>query len=212
MTQGSVTVQDTLDRLRSKITSGKYMPDGKVGTYISLKAELGVPEKKLKAAIAVLQAEAVLIVQKGRGGIFLANRPDVRFCPIGDHYASLDNFGPTKKSYKNPEGRQAYCIPCSQLNSQLRFHHMTAEEYSRRLKEQDGKCPICDEYMPRPEIDHDHDCCPNGQSCGKCTRSLLCKDCSRTIGWSRDNAGRLLAAAAYVLRHKEVVSSAVASE
>jgi Recombination endonuclease VII len=72
---------------------------------------------------------------------------------------------------------------------------------------------LLSEGLVKPEIDHDHECCPGrGRTCGKCNRALLCTDCNRMIGWSRDNADRLMAGAAYVLQWKGVVSGAVAFE
>lgn len=125
-------------------------------------------------------------------------------CPIFTETKPLEDFG-TSAGKRATYGRQAYCKPCAKLNSQLRWHNMTIEQYYNLLIAQEGKCRICQEYMLKPEIDHDHGCCSEGRSCGRCTRGLLCRDCNRTIGWARDDPDRLMAAAAYLLQSKGVM-------
>lgn len=200
---------DALTALRNKIARNDCLPDGKLGTYLSLRSELSIPEKKLSAALQVLQAEGLVEIRKGRGGIYLADRPAIRFCSIGEHYVPLGGFAKTKVSAKNPEGRQAYCQECARLNSQLRWHNMSLPEYRQRLIDQGNACASCgDEFLEGSReihIDHDHACCPEGRSCGKCTRALLCRRCNQTVGFSGDDVARLLAAANYLRQYKEVV-------
>lgn len=200
---------DVLTALRDKIARNDCLPDGKLGTYPSLKEELSVPEKKLAAALQVLRAEGLVEIRKGRGGIYLADRPAIRFCSLGGHYVALEGFAKSKVSAKNPEGRQAYCQECARLNSQLRWHNMSLAEYRQRLLDQANACASCgDAFLEDARaihIDHDHSCCPGGRSCGKCTRALLCRRCNLTVGFSGDDVARLIAAANYLRQYKEVV-------
>lgn len=49
-------------------------------------------------------------------------------------------------------------------------------------------------------IDHDHDCCPGGNSCGSCLRGILCKSCNSGIGYLGDDPQAALRAAKYLRR------------
>jgi hypothetical protein len=67
------------------------------------------------------------------------------------------------------------------------------------------KCEICEtETSPNKggfHIDHDHSCCPNKKSCGKCVRGLLCQKCNSVIGFANDDPEILKAAISYLERY-----------
>jgi Pyruvate/2-oxoacid:ferredoxin oxidoreductase delta subunit len=62
---------------------------------------------------------------------------------------------------------------------------VTSEWYDKQLKEQHGKCAICervDNYSRLSfAIDHDHKCCDRKSGCEKCVRGLLCTICNATL-------------------------------
>lgn len=65
----------------------------------------------------------------------------------------------------------------------------------------DGACRACGAaYGPRTSIDHDHACCPVGNSrkCGHCNRGLLCHGCNVALGIVNDDPERLRALLAYL--------------
>ena len=71
------------------------------------------------------------------------------------------------------------------------------------------ECQICGRTdsgdFPRGfwAIDHDHSCCSQGgKSCGKCVRGVICVQCNSGLGHFMDNPDVLLAAAAYLISHK----------
>lgn len=75
-----------------------------------------------------------------------------------------------------------------------RWRNMTPEEFDALLASQGGGCGLCGKKPPaegrRWPVDHDHDCCPDTKSCGRCTRGILCHTCNigmgavdRTPGW-----------------------------
>ena len=57
---------------------------------------------------------------------------------------------------------------------------ITEEQYNNLLIEQGNACAVCKVEFTEalwPNVDHDHNCCPQTKSCGKCLRGLLCSNC-----------------------------------
>ena len=69
----------------------------------------------------------------------------------------------------------------------LRRYSLSEEKYSELLDSQGGCCAICltpaTKFKKRLHVDHDHNCCPSGHSCGKCIRGLLCPICNRFLAY-----------------------------
>lgn len=68
---------------------------------------------------------------------------------------------------------------------------ITEEQYQELYEAQDRRCYLCQRAKgtgrKRLAVDHDHSCCPEPPTCGRCVRGLLCKTCNRMIGHLRDN-------------------------
>lgn len=191
-------ISEAAARLTERLEQGDYPQSGKLGTYKSFKQELKLPEKAIKEVLSLLLKQNSIVVTSE--GVFINPKPQGKVCFICKEFKIFDFFGTNKG--KRSGGYQAYCKDCTRLNSQLRWHSMTLDEYNRRLEEQNNKCASCHDEMTTPEIDHDHNCCPNGRSCGKCTRGLLCTNCNRLLGWSRDNPVKLQACASYLIAYQ----------
>lgn len=107
----------------------------------------------------------------------------------------LDNFAKGKGS----DGKHSWCRTCvsenrkqsyqtnpesrlkDQLWSRYRLRH---DNFLQMLKDQNGKCPLCDNLLKEDyAIDHDHSCCSGRNSCGKCIRGVLCGPCNRALGF-----------------------------
>lgn len=71
-------------------------------------------------------------------------------------------------------------------------------EYEAMLAAQDSKCRGCGRSDVKLHLDHDHSCCQELPTCGKCNRGLLCDRCNRGIGFLQDDPAILKALAAYL--------------
>lgn len=120
---------------------------------------------------------------------------DLIHCRRCNNYLDKENFTPHKTgSYKGKQYfNYSYCKECSiymgHLNSYRKYGGMTPEDYLRLEAEQGGVCKICgnDNNGKRLMVDHDHNCCPGANTCGKCTRGLLCKNCNWALGNAKDD-------------------------
>jgi Recombination endonuclease VII len=76
----------------------------------------------------------------------------------------------TKDWRANPENRDKI------LNHRLKKYGITAEDYYKKLQQQNGVCAICGRLpqSKRLRVDHDH---INGK-----IRSLLCMNCNTKLG------------------------------
>lgn len=77
-----------------------------------------------------------------------------------------------------------------------RRYGMHAEEYRRRVDEQQGRCAVCGDEPgegKRLHVDHDHE--------SGAIRDLLCGPCNQAIGLARDSSARLRAMADYLDSH-----------
>ena len=77
---------------------------------------------------------------------------------------------------------------------------ITVEKYKGILSSQKGQCAICRKEPTGKmlAIDHDHKCCKDKTSCGKCVRGLLCYKCNQLIGYANDSVKTLQSAVKYL--------------
>lgn len=133
------------------------------------------------------------------------------------------------KTAKTKDGRYGECKVCNRtrarewqrrmratdprqaVSASIRSRHgITLDQYEELLASQGGRCAICGTTEPggrgtRFAIDHDHACCPDTGSCGKCVRALLCSGCNTGLGQFGDDVDRMLAAVAYLLSRQNVL-------
>ena len=143
-----------------------------------------------------------------------------KWCPKCEKWLPLDDF--SKKPSNQPSGRSAYCKPCSSTyNTKIYsqnpnhkahqrdymrhyYYGVKAEQFQELWKRQDGRCAACGDPLEVPYIDHDHACCPQQKSCGKCIRGLLCRGCNFGLGAFHDSIVRLQGAIDYLSRIKAI--------
>lgn len=87
--------------------------------------------------------------------------------------------------------------------NRLRKYNITQEQFEDLWRAQNGECAICtrefeDGDKRSVHIDHDHQCCPAGSSCGECIRGLLCMNCNLLLGYAGDSIDILLIAIDYL--------------
>jgi hypothetical protein len=80
---------------------------------------------------------------------------------------------------------------------------LSDEQYQAMIVRQGGLCALCGGPPGRRQlaVDHDHACCPDRDSCGKCLRELLCDRCNPLLGYAHDDIAVLEAAIAYLKKH-----------
>jgi hypothetical protein len=80
--------------------------------------------------------------------------------------------------------------PLKQRDRHLRRRYgITLEEMTALLAEQGG-CATCGSTTSGGKnwhVDHDHSCCDDRTSCGKCVRGVLCHFCNLALGAIRDS-------------------------
>lgn len=101
-----------------------------------------------------------------------------------------------KKYYsENPEKMRERNNSNSRPN--WKRHKMTESDFNKFLNKYDGKCHAC-KTNEAINIDHDHECCPNNFSCGKCVRGLLCHNCNTALGLLKDNKQKVIGLLNYI--------------
>lgn len=76
-------------------------------------------------------------------------------------------------------------------------YSLTPGQYDAMLEAQGGHCLTC-EATEGLVVDHDHACCPDQKSCGKCVRAILCNGCNTALGMAKEDATRLRKLADYI--------------
>lgn len=75
----------------------------------------------------------------------------------------------------------------------IKRYGISIEDYDKMYESQEGKCSICNEFLPVLHVDHNHDT--------SAVRSLLCGSCNRGLGLFKESATILRRAAKYLERH-----------
>ena len=120
-------------------------------------------------------------------------------CPRCAVEKSTTDFG---TSTNRTDGLRVYCTDCTRIID--REYYDKDREKAAAIKRRYG-CAICG-HTPEPDerslaVDHDHSCCKGKENtCGRCTRGLLCGSCNKALGLLGDNLSTVLAAAEYLTK------------
>lgn len=119
-----------------------------------------------------------------------------KLCNTCDQWFPVAKY--TKVS-RSRDGLSASCKNCTLLSSRLNRYKLTVDQLEALEKGQKFKCAICKVSIKEGySVDHDHACCPNTYTCGKCIRGLLCGPCNTLLGMAKDSIDTLNAAVAYL--------------
>lgn len=117
-------------------------------------------------------------------------------CSKCSEWKSAEEFSADAGSSDN---LRSSCTTCERERKLIARYGITLDQYYDILNRQNGVCAIClKESEKSLHVDHDHDCCPGRNSCGKCVRSFLCSNCNTAIGLMDDSPDRLMDAAIYL--------------
>lgn len=101
-------------------------------------------------------------------------------------YRNSERHSSTKKAAgKRWRSRNATSLKASSRRQKLmKLYGITEERYEQMLREQDGKCALCDRATLPLAVDHDHET--------GAVRGLLCLPCNGALAWverlKRDSA------------------------
>jgi recombination endonuclease VII len=105
-----------------------------------------------------------------------------------------------REAYKEKFGMAAYSAYIRARNLWNNYR-LSPESFQIKWEDQSGLCPCGRSFAEwKPQIDHNHGCCPGVKSCGKCVRGLLCYRCNTVLGLLEEDP-RLLSA--YLLAYLE---------
>jgi hypothetical protein len=103
------------------------------------------------------------------------------------------------EAVKRRRNRDAMKERARQYHLKTRYG-MTEQDFEDLLASQDYSCAVCRSTEPAGRwrgwhVDHDHD---TGE-----VRGILCTSCNWVLGYAKDDPEVLVAAAAYLITHKE---------
>jgi hypothetical protein len=129
------------------------------------------------------------------------------------HYAQFKRGKPYHQSLHSPcpmcrnkftpsNPRDIYCSKhCLNLARRLRRNNLSVETFWKFYNYQQAKCAICERLLELKDvrIDHDHRCCNEAPTCGRCFRGFLCHLCNVGLGSFADDVKALISATNYLL-------------
>jgi hypothetical protein len=125
-------------------------------------------------------------------------RDGLAFCSLCDEWRDRSDFYPSNQTRT---GCNTYCKECNGVSK----YGLNRHTWRELFESQGSRCACCGTDVSSHKngwvVDHDHSCCPDSGSCGKCVRSILCNGCNLMLGNANDEISRLIAGAEYLKRH-----------
>ena len=130
----------------------------------------------------------------------------IKRCKRCDLWLPLDSFAVRFAAKRKHQSVVHYCLKCEEeikLERKeknkwvyLKRYGLTPEDYERMVRDQNGRCTICNYENDGKKLVVDH-CHKTGK-----VRALLCDDCNQGLGRFFDRPDWLEKAAAYVRAHE----------
>lgn len=117
--------------------------------------------------------------------IEICDRPHYAKGWCRNHYERMRRTDGLESCYEVVEDEKVYLYGKKRITYKRAYHLMykyqlTVERYDEMKA---LGCHVCGEYQERNlHVDHDHNCCSEHVTCGKCVRGVLCNKCNTAVG------------------------------
>ena len=112
-------------------------------------------------------------------------------CRTCRDWKPLDEFYLQHSKVTGRKYHASHCDPCRKAKMVARRVGITVDEYRAVLAKSNGVCPICEQPIDKPNIDHCH--------ASMQIRGVLCTRCNSGLGQFRDSPEILQRAARYLI-------------
>lgn len=102
-----------------------------------------------------------------------------------NHYERMRRTDTLESCYEVVEDEKVYLYSKQRITYRREYvmmykYQLTMERYNEMKA---LGCHVCGEYQERNlHVDHDHNCCSETVTCGKCVRGVLCNKCNTAVG------------------------------
>lgn len=143
-----------------------------------------------------------IINQRKKGTTKNRNKDNEKQCVGCQKWLSEAMF---KAHHSTSDRLDVRCKECETFMRIKRSYNISRQDIEKMLLDQNG-CAIChysENLFPIWwAVDHDHSCCPENKSCGKCVRGIVCSFCNRGLGQFKDSIQILQNAIEYIRKSK----------
>ena len=128
-----------------------------------------------------------------------------RLCKKCDSRKSREYYNANKDKIKEREKKyRRLRLNWNRYRRVKRKYNLSDFEYDSMIINQESSCAICKKKnIFFFAVDHDHKCCSEKTSCGKCVRGLLCNSCNWGLGNFNDDIDTMLKAIDYLLDYEK---------
>lgn len=185
---------------RNPLSKGLQDADEELITEIIYRYENGAKVEEIAIEYGVVASTVwKLLKEKGvttraRGPVGPEREGDKQKCIDCHEWKRLDEFHTSRKA---SNGKLSVCKECDWARG-LKQYGITADDYHRMLREQEGACRICGAVAGSPRNLNRSKLCVDHCHKGGQVRGLLCHGCNLLLGRADDDPAILRKAAEYL--------------